>query len=255
MLSYRAMLQAHERIPSRALGRPVHLWRYGHFGPPLLVFPSAAGFAHEWSAHGMVEALAPLLEGGKLKLYCTESNVAEAWTRKEQPPEHRIRRHQAFEAYVVDELVPWIRQDCRSAGIRIGAAGCSLGAYYAANFALKHPEIFHYALCMSGRYEMRHFTGGFSNGDVYFNNPLAYAPNLEGAVLEQVRRNTHLTLVCGQGAWEEGCIEETQALADVLDRKGVSNWRDIWGRDSAHQWPWWKRQAVYHLSKWAAAAA
>ena len=39
------MLQAHERIPSRAMGRPVHLWRYGHFGPPLLVFPSAAGFA------------------------------------------------------------------------------------------------------------------------------------------------------------------------------------------------------------------
>jgi esterase/lipase superfamily enzyme len=247
------MLQAHERIPSRIMGRPMHLWRYGHFGRPLLVFPTAAGFAHEWSAHGMVEALGDLLGGGHLKLYCTESNVAEAWTRRENPPGHRIHRHQAFEAYVMEELVPWIQADCRTAGIPIGVTGCSLGAYYAANFALKQPEAFPYALCMSGRYEMRNFTGGFSNGDVYFNNPLAYAPNLEGGALERVRRHTHLTLVCGQGAWEEGCIEETHALADVLAAKGVSHWRDIWGRDVSHEWPWWRRQARYHLGRWTGA--
>jgi esterase/lipase superfamily enzyme len=246
------MFQAHERIPSRAMGRPMHLWRYGHFGPPLLVFPTAAGFAHEWSAHGMLEALGELLAAGRLKLYCTESNVAEAWTRKEHPPEQRIRRHQAFEAYVTEELVPWIQADCRTPGIPIAAAGCSLGAFYAANFALKQPQTFRYALCMSGRYEMRNFTGGFTNGDVYFNNPLAYAPNLEGAELERVRRHTHLTLVCGQGAWEEGCIEETHALADVLAAKGISHRRDIWGRDVSHEWPWWRRQARYHLGRWAA---
>jgi|SRR5581483_6473160 len=243
------MQQAHERIPSRAMGRPIHLWRYGHFGLPVLVFPSAAGFAHEWSAQGMVEALADWIEAGKLKLYCTESNVAEAWTRKEQSPDWRIQRHRAFESYVMEELVPWIRHDCRTPGIRIATSGCSLGAYYAANFALKFPEVFRYALCMSGRYEMRHFTQGFQNGDVYFNNPLAYVPNLDGPALERVREQTHLTLVCGQGPWEEGCIEETQALADVLEAKRISCWRDIWGRDSAHQWPWWRRQAQYHFGR------
>jgi esterase/lipase superfamily enzyme len=244
------MFQSHERVPSRAMGRPMHLWRYGHFGKPLLVFPTAAGFAHEWAAHDMVAALADLLEAGKLKLYCTESNVGEAWTRQEQPPDWRIRRHQAFERYVLEELVPWIQADCRTPGIPLGASGCSLGAYYAANLALKFPTAFRYALCMSGRYEMRHFTGGFSNGDVYFNNPLAYAPNLSGDDLERVRQHTHLSLVCGQGAWEEGCIEETQALADVLEAKGISHWRDIWGRDVSHEWPWWRRQARLHLGDW-----
>jgi esterase/lipase superfamily enzyme len=247
------MFQAHERIPSRIMGRPMHLWRYGHFGPPLLVFPTAAGFAHEWSAHGVVEALGDLLAGGRLKLYCTESNVAEAWTRKENPPEHRIRRHQAFEAYVLEELLPWIHADCRTPGIPVGVSGCSLGAFYAANFALKHSEAFPWALCMSGRYEMRHFTGGFSNGDVYFNNPLAYLPSLEGTALEHVRHHAHLTLVCGQGAWEEGCIEETHALADLLAAKGISHHRDIWGRDVSHEWPWWRRQARYHLGRWIGA--
>ena len=98
-----------ERIHSPQLGRGVSLWSYGHFGPPLLVFPTAAGFAHEWEAQGMVEALAPLLDAGKLKLYCPESNVAEAWTRRDNDAEWRIGRHVAYERFVVETLVPKIR--------------------------------------------------------------------------------------------------------------------------------------------------
>ena len=44
-------------------------------------------------------------------------------------------------------------EDCYQPNGRMAVAGCSLGAMYAANFALKYPSIFHYALCMSGRYE------------------------------------------------------------------------------------------------------
>lgn len=243
-----------ERIHSPQLDRGISLWSYGHFGPPLLVFPTAAGMAHEWEAQGMLDALGPWIERGKLKLYCTESNVAEAWTRREGDPAWRIRRHVAFERWVVETLVPHIRHDCQTPDLAIGAAGASLGAFYAANVALKHPEIFRWALCLSGRYAMTHFTDGFADSEVYFNNPLAYLPNLDGAALERVRRNTHLTLVCGQGAYEEGCIEETQALADVCQAKGISHDRDIWGHDVAHQWGWWKRQAQYHLSRRLGAA-
>ena len=225
----------------------MHLWCYGHWGAPVLAFPSAAGMAHEWDAHGMVDALADLIQGGRIKLYTTESNVAEAWTRKETPPEWRIRRHMAYEAFVVSELVEWIRRDCHSPHIPIAVTGCSLGGYYAANFALKFPEIFNYALCMSGRYQISGFMNGLGNQDVYFNNPLAYVPNLEGAHLDRVRHNTSLALVCGQGPWEEGCIEETNALADVLAAKGIPHYRDIWGHDVAHDWNWWRRQARFHF--------
>jgi esterase/lipase superfamily enzyme len=243
------MFEQHEMIPSEALGRHVHLWRYGHWGEPLLVFPSASGMAHEWHAHDMVATLAPLLEAGKIKLYCTESNVAEAWTRRQSDPTWRIGRHLAYEAYVVHELVPWIRGELRSPDARLAVTGCSLGAFYAANFALKHSEIFHWALCMSGRYEVRAFTDGFDNQDVYFNNPLAYVPNLHGEALERVRSRTHLVLVCGQGPWEEGCIGDTHALAEALAAKGISHQRDIWGHDVSHGWSWWQRQAKYHLER------
>ena len=56
-------------------------------------------------------------------------------------------------------------------------------------------------------------------------------------------------MVCGTGKWEEGCIEETIALCDWFERKGIPHQRDIWGRDSVHDWDWWKKQAVYHLNR------
>lgn len=244
------MFRKHELIPSAAMGRQMHLWRFGHFGPPLLVFPSASGMAHEWDAHGMVEALGDHLEAGRLKLYCAESNVAEAWTRREgTDPRWRIQRHKDFERYVVDELAPWIRHDCQSASMRLMTGGVSLGAFYAVNFTLKYPHVFHYALCMSGRYDVTWMTDGFASDDIYFNNPIAYVPNMHGEHLEDVRRNVHIALVCGQGKWEDGNIEDTHRLADSLGAKGIPHERDMWGYDVEHAWIWWQRQARFHLDR------
>ena len=241
------MRRRHELIHSPAMGRRMNIWCFGHWGTPLVVFPSAAGFAHEWDVQGMVETLEPLINGGKLKLYCPESNVSRAWTDKEQHPALRVKQHLAYERFIMEDLVPAIRKDCNSESIRMAAAGASLGAFYAANFSLKFPETFFYSLCLSGRYLATHFTQGYSNDDVYFNNPMAYVPNMDGEVLEKVTSQTHLTLVCGQGAFEEGCIEETHAFADILQFKGIPHHRDIWGHDVSHDWTWWRRQAWMHL--------
>ena len=48
----------YQRIPSPAMGRDVHLWTFGWWGAPVLVFPTAGGMAHEWKHNGVVEALA-----------------------------------------------------------------------------------------------------------------------------------------------------------------------------------------------------
>ncbi len=238
--------QAH-LVPSRAMGRKIYLWQYGNFGAPILVFPSAAGMAHEWESHGMVEALSDLIDGGRIKLYCIESNVAEAWTRREVDPQWRIQRHKNYEQFIVEELVPFIREDCRTAAIPIAVTGCSLGAYYSANVALKYPQIFTYALCMSGRYDISEFAGGLQNEDVYFNNPMVYVPNLSGDALDRVRSHTHLTIVCGRGQWEDGNHEEAARFAEILDAKGIPHHLDLWGSDVSHQWDWWQRQAGLHL--------
>ena len=242
------MAGRHELLDGGPMGRRMHLWKFGHYGTPVVVFPTAAGFAHEWKSQGMIDVLADLIGRGKIKLYCPESNVAEAWTRKDSDPAWRIGRHQLYERWVMGVLVPYIYADSGGVPLPIACTGSSLGGMYAANFALKHPETFRWSLAMSGRYEMRNFTGGFHSSDVYFNNPLAYVPNLAGAPLERVRK-THVTLVCGQGLWEEGCIEETRALAAVFRAKGIPHDEDIWGHDVRHDWDWWKRQAAYHFKR------
>mgnify|MGYP003335493769 FL=1 len=49
--------------------------------------------------------------------------------------------------------------------------------------------------------------------------------------------------------FRSGCIEETIALGELLDRIGVPCETDIWGYESFHDWPWWKRQAMHHFGR------
>lgn len=243
------MQSRHLMLESPAMGRKVHLWCYGHYGPPVIVFPSAAGFAHEWDRQGMFEVLGPLIAAGRAKFYCPESNVSQVWTDNTSTIAARMQRHRAYEGFVLDTLVPFIREDCRWPAAPMTAVGCSLGGTYAALFALKYPETFRQVLCMSGRYLTTELTGRHNDSDLYFNNPLAFVPGLHGEPLERLKRNTHLTLVCGRGAYEEGCIEETIALGQVLEDKGIPSRTDIWGRESRHDWDWWQRQAAVHLPR------
>lgn len=244
------MYGRYQLLDNPQMGRPVHLWSYGHFGLPVLAFPSAGGMAHEWQQNGMVDVLRPWLDAGKIKLYCPESNVAEAWTRLEDNPlSWRIARHAQYEQLINETIVPFIRADCNWESAPITAVGCSMGASYAVNAALKRPEVFRRALGMSGRYLATALTKGEMIDELYFHSPLHYVPNLSGEALDRVRHNTHITLVVGQGLWEEGCLEETIELGRLLARKGVPSVLDVWGRDVRHDWDWWRRQIVYHFGR------
>ena len=68
--------------------------------------------------------------------------------------------------------------------------------------------------------------------------------------LEKLRSEAHLTLVCGQGKWEDGNIEDTQAFAQILESKGIPHSCDMWGHDVSHEWTWWRRQARHHLGSY-----
>jgi esterase/lipase superfamily enzyme len=224
------------------------MWCFGHAGLPLIAFPSNAGVAHEWQKSGMIEALAPLIARGRMRVYCPETNVSRSFSG-DGPLEHRMAHHHAYERFVLETLVPYIERECGMRGVPITASGCSVGALYTALFVLKFPETFRRGLCLSGRYRAARFFGGAYNEDVYFNDPLAFLPGLEGAALERVRRQVHLTVVVGRGRHEGGCIPETGELGQWLDKKGIPNHVAFWGHDSAHDYHWWARQARHYLGQ------
>jgi esterase/lipase superfamily enzyme len=225
---------------------------FGHFGKPLLVFPAQEADRYEWEHHGMIDALAPLLDGGRLKLYCVDSWDSGSWFDQWLPLEQRAHRHGAYEDWLLRHVVPWIHADC-AGPTAIGVAGTSFGAFHAANLALRHATVFPLAVCMSGIYDVTQVGWGEPGEATYFQNPLAYVNGLHGEHLAWLRDAVHLVLLAGRGAWEDstGARESTERFASALAGKGIRHDLEIWGEDAAHDWPTWREQIARQMSRLA----
>jgi esterase/lipase superfamily enzyme len=239
---------------SPAIGAPGSVVRYGHFGRPVLVFPSERGRAADFANSGMVGAVADLVDAGRVKLYCVDSFDGASWAARDLPMEERARRHGAYESWIVDQVVGYIHADSGGADNagEIALAGCSMGAYHALNFAAKRADLFPLALCFSGNYDPSAWHGwGERGGAAYFNNPTDYLGNLNGDHLDWLRSRLSVLLVCGQGQWEDttGALESTKRVAGLLDAKGIRHELDLWGYDVPHDWPSWRAQFRHHLPR------
>lgn len=236
---------------SPALGGVGTLVAHGHWGRPVLAFPAEAGRADQFDETGMVDAIGDLLGAGRVKLYCVDSVDERTWSDRGLPLEERARRHEDYESWIIDQVVPWIHEDCGGPQPII-ATGVSLGAFHAVTAALRRADLFPLAVGLSGNYDPRTWHGWGEQGEaLYFHNPVAFVPNMGGEHLDWLRGHVRLVLVCGQGMWEDttGSLEGTRTLAAALAERGVPHELDLWGHDSAHDWPWWRRQLAHHLPR------
>jgi esterase/lipase superfamily enzyme len=225
---------------------------FGHWGRPLLVFPSQESDRYEWERQGMIAALGPLIEQGRLKVYCVDSWDSGSWFDHGLPLEERAYRHGAFEDWLLHHVVPWIHHDCGGPE-PIALSGTSFGAYHAANLALRRADLFPLAVCLSGVYDVSRVGWGEPGETTYFQNPIAYASHLHGDHLAWLRAAVMLVLVAGRGMWEDttGARESTERFAWILTGKGIPHELDVWGEDAAHDWPTWRDQIAYHLNRLA----
>jgi esterase/lipase superfamily enzyme len=238
-------------LPAPAIGGHGEVLAYGHWGRPLLAFPSEQGRAGQYEDFGMVHAVAPLLEAGRVKLYSVDSYDAASWHDSSLPLEERARRHAAYEDWIVEQVASWIADDTGGTH-EIAVTGVSFGAYHAANFALRRADLFPLAICLSGNYDPAGWQGWGERGDAtYFNNPMDYVAHMHGDHLDWLRGRLSLVLVCGQGMWEDttGSLESTRALAGLLAHKGIRHELDLWGYDVPHDWPSWRAQIAHHLPR------
>jgi esterase/lipase superfamily enzyme len=232
------------------LGWTPRVVAHGSYGRPLLVFPSSEGRAEDAETFGLVEAVRPLLEAGRVKLYCVDSWDGGSWYRRDLPLEDRARLHEAYERWVVEGVVPFIDADC---GGRqdMAVAGCSLGAYHAANLALRRADLFPLALCFSGVYDLSVLGWGERGTSFHLNTPLWSLAAAEGEHLDWLRSRLSLLLVCGQGMWEDttGALESTRAFGALCAERGLRVETDLWGHDVPHDWPSWRAQLAHHLPR------
>ena len=167
------------RIASFAphLGRDMELKVYGHWGMPIIVFPSSRGRFFDYEGMGMIDAISHTVEAGKVKLFSVDSVDAESWYNFDVSPQERNDRHEAYDHYITEEVVPFIRSHCGSSDQRVMTNGCSMGAYHAVNFFFKHPDVFEGVIALSGLYRLDRYEFGLSAADlpaVYYNSPVSY---------------------------------------------------------------------------------
>lgn len=230
------------------LGQEMHVNRYGDYGKPVIVFPSSGGSQNEYADFGMIEACKEFINHYNLVFYTPDSYDKESWLSDWKSGHDMGLAHDAYERYIIEELVPMIKVETGWAG-KLLATGCSMGAFHTINFALKYPEIFDVAIAQSGVYDARFFTGDYY-GDlsVYYNSPIDYlSQDSNENYLEQLRQN-HWIISVGQGAWEGPHIQDTQRLESVFSQKNIPAWFDYWGQDVSHDWIWWRVQIPYFLN-------
>ncbi len=242
------MKRDHHRWYSGRLEREMDLLVFGHAGARLLVFPTRDGRFWEYEKLGMIDRLRGKIDAGHMQVWCLEGLADETFYADWMWPPDRVRRYDAYERYVLEEVMPLMAavnpHPCTI------AHGLSLGAHHAADIAFRHPHLFHKLAAFSGRYDLtrdvEHFgdlMAGHYDDQVYFHMPNHYLPGLECAWRLDHLRRMDIVLVIGA---DDPFLDDNRRLSAVLAAKSVPHRLEIWdGR--AHRGSAWRKMAEIYV--------
>jgi esterase/lipase superfamily enzyme len=223
---------------SNRIEQEIQLVRWGTFGTPVLLFPTAGGDAEEIERFLMIKVLTPLLEAGKIKVYSGDHS-----------PRHCAWLMNQFDGFLYHEVVPAIRTDCNSSDIEMISAGASIGAFNALAVITRHPDVFKAAICMSGSFDLDRLMRIEVTPDFYFSSPLHFLPNLGESEQLRLLRQRFVLLTHGEGRYEDP--EQNWRIARILGAKGIPNRVDSWGPDYDHDWMTWRAMLPKYLEQMA----
>lgn len=230
---------------SSALNKNMEMAVYGHFGFALLMIPTAASDYLEYERFHLIDAIAPYINAGKVKVFSVNSINTESWLNHQMNGKDKAIRHQQFNEYIFNEVVPFIRNST-SIDTPIITCGASFGALHSANLFFRRPDLINGVLAMSGCYDLTAYTKGHYDDNVYFNSPVHYLRNLsDEAFLSKYKASKHIHFVTGSGSYE--APDSSRYLSSILHVKGIPHELDVWGHDIPHDWPSWHKMLPYYL--------
>jgi len=232
---------------SQRLHRDMELLVFGHAGAKVLMFPTRDGRFWEYEQLGIVASLADKLEAGDLQLYCIEGLATETFYGFQRHPAERIRRHAAFEDYILNEVLPLMAEknpnDC------IIVHGCSLGAFQAASLVFRHPHLFRKLVAFSGRYDLTvkvesfgDLFDGYYDDTVYFHTPTHFLPGLDCEWRLQKLRQIDIVLVIGDA---DPFLGNNRHLSRLLSDKRIDHHLHIWDGRAHRAGAWRKMTPLY----------
>lgn len=231
---------------SFTLGRDMEYKTYGDKGHAVLVFPSQDGRFYDYQNFDMVDTLSQFIERRAIRLICCDSIDRETWSDIYGNQSDRIKLHERWYHYIVDELIPQVRHSNET----FIATGCSMGGFHAGLFFFRRPDLFDTLLSLSGLYNADYFMPNYRDPLIYDNSVIDF---LQGMPADHpyVEQYSKRRIVCcvGQGNWEEDLLASTRRLDAILREKKIPAWIDYWGADVSHDWYWWRKQVYYFMNE------
>jgi esterase/lipase superfamily enzyme len=143
--------------------------------------------------------------------------------------------------YVAEEVLPFSRS--KNDNPFVMATGASFGAYHAASLGFRYPERVHRIIGMSGNYDIKRFTGGYSDENVYACNPFDFMQHEHDPRRLAAFRAQDIILAIGQG---DPMYENNRAFSAILWEKGIGNALRVWN-GWAHDWPYWEKMIALYI--------
>jgi len=235
------MHHAYHRWISPSLGREMPIEVFGQAGARVLVFPTTLGNCSEWRDRHMHEVLSDHLESGWIQLFCLDQVHDESWYNKSIHPGARAWRHLQYDRYLLTEVLPFTEQV--NPNPFVITVGASFGAYHAACFGFRHPGRVNRIIGMSGLYDVKSMTGGYSDLNVYRCNPFDFMRHEhDPARLAEFRRQD-IIFAIGK---DDPSHANNLAFSGMLWDRGIGNALREWD-GWAHDWPYWEKMIRVYL--------
>lgn len=235
------MNREYHRWYSPSLNRDMELLVFGHAGARVIVFPTSRARFYEWEDRGLIGTLHEHLNRGWIQVFCVDSVDGESWYNWGAHPGARAYRHAQYDGYLYNEVLPFTLS--KNGNPFLMAIGASFGGFHAATFGLKHPDKVDRIISLSGLYDIRGFTGGYSDDYVFFNNPMQFiaAENDDGR-LALLR---HVDIIMATGRTDR-LIQSARDFSGVLWSKGIGNALREWD-GWYHDWPYWQQMLLLYI--------
>ena len=185
-----------EHIPyySNTLNRNIMVEVSGHWGHPVLMFPSSGGQYTQNTDFGLVGSVMHFVEEGRIKLYNVETIDMLSFYDDNMNSETKLHNYELYMQFLRHELIPYIQRECNTH--RIAVSGVSFGGFHAANTAFRFPGVISHLIAMSAAFNIRKMTPLSDDMRIYFNCPDEYMQNEEGWKYD------HMQIVLGTSDWD-----------------------------------------------------
>jgi len=220
----------HTDYYSHILGKSIKVEVTGHFGTPVIMFPTSQGSYTQNADFHLNGSISWFTDNGILKLFNVETIDNLSFYNKNISAYDRIRNYELYVQFLVQEFIPYIQKTHNTH--RVAVAGASFGGYHAANFAFRYPDLVSHLFCLSGAFSIRNFMDGIQDELVYFNCPDEFVKN------DEAWKYKHMHIILSTSD-RDICLEPTRRMAAILTAKGINHWYDE-QKWIDHDWVLWR---------------